>query len=138
MKKIPIDLTGSLYHYRLFIYFKNIARNESPQFFFKQYMNLLLYVPDRIFINKFFQLKEEMFGKFDTKEFYPKWLYYQYIKKYGSLQKDIPIKEIKKDFNYYYREGFVSFGKMELVGDEHKSFIGGYNAAKNIFLNRQN
>lgn len=138
MKKIPIDLTGSLYHYRLFIYFKNIARNESPQFFFKQYMNLLLYVPDKVFISKFLELKQTIFGKSDASIFYPKWLYDQYIKKYGSLQKDISVKEIKNDFNYYYREGFVSFGKMELIGDEQESFIGGYNAAKNIFLNRQN
>lgn len=138
MKTIYIDQSGSLSHYRLFIIFKNIAQGSSATLFLKQYMEFLLAETEKKLVDDFSKLKYKVFGEPDKLDFYPKWLYNQYVKKYGTLQKDIPVIEVKKDFNYYYREGFISFGKTELVGDEHPSFIGGYKAAKSIFLNKKN
>lgn len=132
------QVDGKLTPLKLFIYFKQAAMQLSIGNFLPVYMETILSSEYEFNSAKVEQIKLQVFGEPDKNEFYIKWLYDQYRKKYGvKEQENKPIvKEVKKGFNYYYHQGFISFGKTEIVGNENPYFIGGYNAAKDMYLHR--
>lgn len=140
---MSIDPTDKLAAKRIFIFLKNVAQECNEQLFIRCYMSILLSGHFDLFKDKFKELIQLKFGVLEKYDFdYVVWLYTNFkslTKSSQRVEKDIVEEGLpNRDFNYYYHKGFIAFGKVSIeeIYKENKFVQMGYNAAKDIFLNR--
>ncbi len=127
---LNINPSGSLAHYRVFIYLKWVSINNKREFL-KTYMQLLISLNFDLYKEEFIKLVRYKFGEMPMGDFYIGWIQRK-MSEGDVINLDGNKKEVSKDFNDWYHQGYISFGKKNLVGNENKFFVWGYNAAKQI------
>lgn len=140
---VTIDPSDKLASKRVFILLKNAANGLNEQLFIKYYMSILLSGYFDLFKDKFRELIQLKFGVREKYDFdYVVWLYTNFkslTKSSQRVEKGIVEEGLpNRDFNYYYHKGFIAFGKVgiEVINKENEFVQVGFNAAKDIFQNK--